>query len=172
MLYYVVVVHLTISYCWWSIIFLPKWKKYVSMHLKLAKKMKTHQMDQHWTEALFIQSLYTEFPGFLFLRKIPSLIRTSIWVFCVQAITLYCMNGFPYNLAEVSFILIVDNAAIQPVIFLSSLYFSYAWKDNKIIWHKCLPYQDDVSRERTPISKVKVTLDTFSVYMHAFMFRL
>ena len=33
--------------------------------------------------------------------------------------------------------------------FMSWLKFLYAWKDFEIKWHKCLAYQDDVSRDRT-----------------------
>ena len=44
------------------------------------------------------------------------------------------------------------NVKMQP--FVSGLEFSYAWKDFKIIWLKCLPYQDNVSRETTtPLSQ-------------------
>ena len=44
------------------------------------------------------------------------------------------------------------NVKMQP--FMSGLLFSYAWKDFKIIWHKCLPYRDNMSRDKTsPLSQ-------------------
>ena len=102
------------------------------------------------------------------LPSVSLSVSPSVPLFCVRAITLYCMKGFPSNLAEVFGISRRCVKRTTPLsqrtrshrqfgcknTFVSGLLFPYAWKDFKVIWHKCLAYQDNMLRKRnTPISQ-------------------
>ena len=54
------------------------------------------------------------------------------------------------NLAPISMVKVkLAVSAFHMHAFVSRLYFAYALKDFKILWHKCLSYLDDMSHERS-----------------------
>ena len=117
---------------------------------------------------IYIFYAHEEFFGGILKSHRPS-VRPSVRpsFFCVRAISLYCMNAFPYNLVEVFGIsrrrvARKNHAPVSKVkvtqavsVFICLLScpgcntLMYLYKDFKIIWHKCLAYQDVVSREST-----------------------
>ena len=86
--------------------------------------------------------------------------------FRVHAVISLCIDGFFKNMAQVfsisrQCVAWKNHAPITNVkshrqfkwknatIPVRSLILLHTWKNFKIIWHKCLPYQDNVARERT-----------------------